>query len=71
MSLVDRVAELLRAAPAYHDEQAAARALGYTRRADHPWGVPLSLNQQRAPVVETEGACGELREFGSAEDFSC
>jgi hypothetical protein len=36
-------------------EQTAARSLGYTRRADHPW----SVNQQRAPVVEPEGALGE------------
>lgn len=72
MTLMARVAEVLRAhrhAPIGRDEQTAARALGYSRRADHPWGIPPGLNQQRAPVVEPEGACGE-QEFGRAHNFT-
>jgi hypothetical protein len=65
VTLVARVAELLRAHRVQHDghdEQTAALKLGYVRRPDHPW-----LNQQRAPVVETEGALGEQV---SGEDFT-
>lgn len=72
MTLIARVTELLasRREPAPHgDELAAARALGYSRRADHPWGVPPGLNQQRPSAGDPGGACGE-RVFEGATDFT-
>jgi hypothetical protein len=73
MSVMARVIERLghRSAPVGRDELAATRALGYSRRADHPWGVPPALNQTRAPVVQPAGACGERSEvFEGARDFT-
>jgi hypothetical protein len=65
-TLVARVAALLSAHPAQdgHDEQTAARKLGYVLRADHPW---RPLNRQRPCGVEPSGSLGE-RGFEGASD---
>jgi hypothetical protein len=67
--LVHRVAALLHRPPAQdgHDEQTAARRLGYQLRSDHPWRRSELFNQQRPSVAEPDGSCGELVFEGAAE----
>jgi hypothetical protein len=53
-----------------HDERSAAQALGYVRRADHPWPAPRPLNPNASAGVEPVRTRGEREEFEGAKDFT-